>query len=446
MKENREKYRVLAVLVLVLSFNNVDGLALGLMLQDIKRDLAMTDTQLGLLTGLAFAFFYSFMGLPLARWADRGNRVTIISLTTAIWGIAVFLCGFARSFLQLLTIRIGAAVGEAGCIPTGNSLLADYFGRAERPKAAAIYMLGGPISIFVGYFGAGWMNEYYGWRTTFMLLGLPGLLLSVISLMTLKEPRLALAPALTPTAAPTDSQDPGLEEVCRTLWSNHTFRQLLITYPVMAFFGYGILQWQPAFFVRSYGLSTGELGTWLAVLNGVFGLIGTYGGGWLATRYAANNERLQLRAMAILYVLTGIVTTFVYLASNMYVSFVMIALSLIIGAVTNGPLFAVIQTLVPQRMRAISIALVMLLANLVGMGLGPLAAGALSDAFTPLFGQESLRYALAALCPGYLWGAFHVWRASSTVGRDLQSLADSNDEAGVRQGNGHDSGRCSCAG
>jgi len=444
LKEIREKYRVLTVLLLLLSFNNVDVLALGLMLQDIKHDLAMTDTQLGLLTGLAFAFFYSFMGLPLARWADRGNRVTIISLTTAVWGIAVFLCGFARSFLQLLTIRIGAAVGEAGCIPTGNSLLADYFGRAERPKAAAIYMLGGPISIFIGYFGAGWMNEYFGWRTTFMLLGVPGLLLSVISRFALKEPRLAQAPVAA--AAPTESQEPGLKEVCRTLWANFTFRQLLITYPVMAFFGYGILQWQPAFFVRSYGLSTGELGTWLAVLNGVFGLIGTYGGGWLATRYAAKNERLQLRAMAILYVLTGVVTTFVYLSSNLYVSFVMIALSLIIGAVTNGPLFAVIQTLVPQRMRAISIALVMLLANLVGMGLGPLAAGALSDAFTPLLGQESLRYALAALCPGYLWGAFHVWRASRTVGRDLSSLVDSDDEQGVRQGNGHDSGRYTCAG
>src|SRR5688572_19698438 len=153
---------MLVVLLVILASNYADRMALGLVMQDIKIELALSDVELGVLSGIAFAFFYSVMGIPIARWADRGNRVTIIALTTALWSAAVALCGLAGNFVQLLLIRIGVAVGEAGCIPPAHSLIADYFTRAERPRAVAIYMLGGSLSVVVGFFVAGWLNELYG--------------------------------------------------------------------------------------------------------------------------------------------------------------------------------------------------------------------------------------------------------------------------------------------
>jgi MFS family permease len=182
---------LLTSLLVILVFNYVDRLALGVVLQDIKVDLDLTDTQLGFLSGIAFALFYSVMGVPIARWADRGDRVVIIVLCTGLWSVAVLLCGVATSFVQLLLIRVVVAIGEAGCTPPAFSLIADYFNRAERPRAAAIYGLGGPLATIVGFFLAGWLNELYGWRVTFMALGAPGLLLAALAWFTLKEPRRA---------------------------------------------------------------------------------------------------------------------------------------------------------------------------------------------------------------------------------------------------------------
>lgn len=427
MKESRYRHYLVGVLLVVLAFNYVDRLALGLVLQDIKLDLDLTDTQLGLLSGLAFALFHSIMGIPIARWADRGNRVTIIALTTALWSAAVVLCGAAANFVQLLLIRIGVAVGEAGCVPPAHSLIADHFSRAERPRAVARYMLGVPLSVVIGYSLAGWLNQLYGWRMTFVLLGLPGVALAAIAWLTLREPRLEPAATKARTDSPRsvspDDATASLGEVFVTLWACVTFRHLLFCFSLIALFD-GMLQWKPAFFIRSFGLETGELGTWLAGIHGVAGVLGTYVGGEWASRRAVNNERLQLETMAVAYCGFAILSAGVYLAPNYYLAFALIAVTAVIGAATGGPLFATIQTLVPERMRATSIAVIYLVANLVGMGLGPLAAGALSDALRPLLGEESLRYALLALSPGYAWSGWHLWRASKTVMSDLKAVED----------------------
>lgn len=427
MRPTVYKHCLLAILTAILLFNYVDRVALGMVLEDIKADLGLTDTQLGFLSGIAFALFYSVMGIPIARWADRGNRVTIISLTAILWSAAVALCGMAGSFVHLLLIRIGVAVGEAGCIPPAFSLMSDYFTRAERPRAFAIYAIGGALSFVVGFFGAGWLNELYGWRVTFMLLASPGVVLAALALFTLKEPRRMdasqKAAYLTWSEATTQcAARPTLKEVCVTLWTNSTFRHLLLCLSVNYFFGYGIVNWLPTFFIRSHGLTTGEIGTWLAVTFGLGGLVGTYVGGEWASRYAANNERLQLQAMAIAIATAGALGIFVYLSSNPYWAFGLIGLFVLGVYTTYGPLNATIQTLVPEHMRAVAVALVYLIANFVGMGLGPLAAGALSDAFLSWAGEESLRYALLLLAPGYFWCAWHAWRASKTVVHDLAAL------------------------
>jgi predicted MFS family arabinose efflux permease len=416
------KRYLLVVLLVIQAFNGVDGVALGLTTQSIKVDLHLTDTQLGFLSGIAFALFYAIMGVPIARWADRGNRVTIISLTALVWSVLVALCGVAGNFAQLLLIRIGVAVGEAGCIPPAQSLIADSFARGDRPRAIAVYMMGANLSVIIGYFAAGWLNQYYGWRVTFIALGSPGLILAALAWTTLREPR-RLAGANAPVRQ--ESAAPAMTEVCSTLWAKKAFRHLLVGFSVFYFFGYGIQQWMPAFFIRSYGLTTGEVGTWFALIVGIGGFIGTYAGGYLASRFAANNEGLQLKAMACAFIFFGGCFTLMFITRNRHTAFALMAIAVVGASTTNGPLFATIQTLVPPRMRAVSIAIIYMFANLIGMGLGPLTAGALSDALEPRFGIESLRYAMLALCPGYLWLSWHLWRASITVGRDLDVLAAS---------------------
>jgi MFS family permease len=415
MDSTRSKKYLLTVLPLIFAFTNLDRLTLALVLQDIKVDLSVSDTELGLLSGIAFALFYSVMGVPLARWADRHDRVLILSVTTAFACAAVVLCGFAMSFAQLLLIRVVVAVGEAGCTPTANSLIADYFPRAERARAISIFLAGGPISALVGYLAGGWLNEYFGWRKTFIVLGLPGMALAALAWFTLVEPR---RKSVTHTLAV--AQD-SWRVVFATLWTNATFRRLLLCFAIASFFSIGIAKWQATFFVRSFGLSTAVIGSWFAMIYGFGSLLGIYLGGELATRYAACNERLQLRSIAAAYLFFAVIQAATYLSPTSYLAFAFMAISTTGLAATTAPLMSTIQTLVPDRMRAQAIAILFLFTNLIGMGLGPLAAGALSDALRPQLGEESLRYALLALSPGYFWAVWHVWHASHSVMSDLET-------------------------
>lgn len=426
------KHYMLGVLSLLAFLSFLDRNALGIMFQDIKGDLNLSDTQLGFLSGISFAFFYAVMGIPIARWADRGDRVLIISLTAILWSVFVALCGLATSFLQLLLLRVAVAIGEAGCVPPAYSLMADYFTRSERPRATAIYGLSGLLSLIVAYILGAWLNEKYGWRIAFFCLGIPGLLLGALAWLTLKEPRRTEGLRTKPVT------QPPFKDVCVLLWANRTFRHLLLCISILFFFSYGIMQWQPAFFIRSFGLGTEELGVWLAMSIGLGGLFGAYMGGEWAVRFAAHDESLQLKAMAVAIGVSGVAGTLVYVCSGPYIAFGLTALSAVGGSSINGPLIATMQTLVPVRMRAVAIALVFLVANLIGMGFGPLVVGALSDAFRPWTGEDSLRYALILMGPGLLLCAWQAWRASETVARDLESARteqrqEAQDESSAEQ-------------
>ena len=330
------------------------------------------------------------------------------------------LSGAVQTFSQLLLVRIGVAVGEAGCLPPALSLIADYFSPAERPRAVGIYLLGFPVSVLIGYFAGGWLNELYGWRVMFVLLGVPGLVLVVLAYLTLVEPRRsgdASVAQSTPEQFP-ELPAPTLKEVCRALWKNATFRHILAMFCVNYFFGTGASQWQPAFFIRSFGLNTMQLGIWFSVLFGGTGLVGTYCGGYLASRYAPNNQGLQLRVLAVLNTVFGVISVFSYLAGSAFVSLLLTGVAFLGLSLETGPLFATVQTVVPERMVATAIAIAMMMANLIGGGLGPIAVGALSDIWQHSLGAESLRFALLATCPGFLWGAWHLWAAARTVETD----------------------------
>jgi MFS family permease len=420
---------LLAVLLLILTFEKIDIAAIGVLLQSIKASLALSDTQLGFLTGLAFTLFYSTMGIPLARWADRGNRVVILSLATGLHCIAVALCGVTRSYTQLLLVRVGVAVGEAGGIPPANSLIADHFLRAERARATAAYLLGYPLSSIAGYFLAGWINEFYGWRTTFVVLGAPGIFLAVTAWCSLRDPR---APAQTDSHASSSRafqsrapvvspRPPSLSAASKTLAFHRTFRHILAGYTLVTFFGIGIWLWAPTFFIRSFQMKTGEVGTWFAILWGVGGLLGTYLGGELASRYATDNEALQLKAMAVTFALFGVISAGIFLSHDRWLAFSLLGITAVANFAIYGPLFAIVQTLIDDRLRATAVATIYLFANLFGIGLGSIAVGTLSDSLRPLLGSDSLRYALLILCPGYAFAAWEFFRAASTVTADLAS-------------------------
>lgn len=433
MRSVTYKNYALGVLTIVLMFAYVDRVALGIVLQAIKADFDLSDTQLGFLGGIGFAVFYSIVGLPIARWADFGNRVTIIACACALWSAAVALSAFAGTFAQLVLIRVAVAVGEAGCLPPSFSLLADYFNRAERPRAVAIYGLGSTFALVVGYFFGGWLNDHYGWRITFVVLGTPGVFLALLVWLTLREPRRECVAA---SSSKTECESAGivgrhqptigqasLAAVCTSVWTNVTFRRLLLCLSGLLFFNVGIGQWLPAFFIRSHGLTAEQVGIWLSLVIGVSGLIGSYSGGELASRFAAHNESLQLRATAFAVCGSGAAAILAFLTPSAHAAFALFGLHMFGLAAITGPLFATMQTLVPEHMRAMAFAIAYLVGNLLGLGFGPLVTGALSDLYHVWAHEQSLRYALLTLAPGYFIVAWHAWRGSTSVAGDLAACS-----------------------
>lgn len=421
--DGRPSYRAYLILLLatILAFNGLDGTAIGIVLPSIKGALHLTDTELGFLTGVAFSLFYSTVGVPLGRWADRGDRVAIIAITTALWGVMVVLVGTARSFGQLLIVRIGVAVGEAGCVPAAYSLIGDYFSREERPRAISNYLLGSPLSLALGYLAAGWLSYDYGWRKMFACLGLPSVAIALVAWCTLSEPRRSKPRSARSALRGGESQN--MLRAIAMLWGNRTFRSILGVTCVNSLFGSGLVLWQPSFFVRSYGMRAEQLGVYFAIIYGVAGVIGVYSGGFLATRYAPKNEVLQLKSFALCNAVFVVLSAFVYLCKDAHVSMALLALAVTGLALEIGPIYAIAQTVIPERMRAISISVIYLFANLLGAGVGPLIVGALSDALRPHLGAESLRYALLAMSPGYLAAGWLLWQAGRTVVGDAEAAA-----------------------
>lgn len=406
---------MLLLLTLVSTSNLLDRYVLSLVLEPIRLEFQLSDSQVGFLTGLAFSIFYVVAGLPIARWADRGNRSTIIALTTGLWSLMVTLSGFVSNFTQLLLVRVGIAVGEAGCWPPANSLISEFFSRFERPKAMAIYTLSGPLAMLVGYLGGSWLVSEYGWRSTFIILGLPGVILAVIAKFVIREPRLTAPSSEVPDV-------PRFKQVLITLGRQNTFRRIVAAFCVSYFFGMGIIQWMPTFFIRSHGMDIGEVGAWFAFAWGGCGLLGTYLGGVLVTRYAAGKEVLQMKGCAFIFLLSGLLYSMVYLVSNKYMAVALMAFVAFLLPIANGPIFSSIQSLVQERMRSTSIALIFFLANLIGFGLGPLAVGGMSDLLAVKFMDESLRYASLLFAPGYVWVAFYYWRAGQSIEEDIRAV------------------------
>jgi MFS family permease len=412
------KRYVLGVLTVVYTLNFLDRGLIGLLLEPIKRDLHLSDTQLGFLTGIAFGLFYAVLGLPIARWADRGNRPRITSISIGLWGVTVMSCLAVTSFIQLVFARVAAAVGEAGCMPPTYSLVGDYFPRpAERARAMAVYLMGGPLAWLISFIVGGRLNELYGWRVAFFLMGIPGLAIAGLVKMTVAEPRVRLG-----REKPASLEMPRIVDVLMTVWRQRSSRHLSLAVILAFTMELGLLPWYAAFMIRSHGMDTAELGVWLGLIFGFGGTAGLLLGGYVNGRWYACDEPGQVRLSAALTVfLIPCFALFLMLPQKHGALIALIPFVFLANCVL-GPTFALMQRLVADHMRATTLAVVMLIANLVGMGIGSQTVGVLSDLLEPVTGTDSLRYSMLTVSFLALWSAYHFWRVRQTVTDDLSAL------------------------
>jgi predicted MFS family arabinose efflux permease len=406
----------LILLLLVYTSSHVDRQILAILLEPIKQELALSDTQLGFLSGIAFAIFYATLGIPIAMWADRGNRRNIIALALTIWSGMTVLCGLAASFWQLALARIGVGIGEAGSSPPSHSMIADMYPPAERATAMGTFSLGVNFGLLIGFLIGGWINQWYGWRAAFWVVGAPGLALALLVRYTLHEPPRGYAEGLRTTS----HEAPSLRAVAAHMWSTPALRHVAAGATLASFVGYGVVLWLPAFLVRSHGLQSGVIGTLLALGFGIFGGIGTYMGGRLADHLGKRDIRWNVWVVSIAILLALPFTVFFYLAKETSAALMIGIMPALLGGVYLAPSFALNQGLVSVRMRSVASAILLFILNIIGLGLGPQTVGILSDAFSVRFGSESLRYALLTLACVNVWTAAHYFMAGRTLQEDLR--------------------------
>lgn len=413
---------MLWILMIVYVLNFLDRQILNILAEPIKGDLGLTDTQLGLLAGPAFAVFYAVLGVPIARYADnaRTNRVWLISACLAVWSGMTAVCGFAHNFLQLALARVGVGVGEAGCTPAAHSLIADSVPPEKRSSAIAFFGLGIPIGGLLGLIIGGVVNDQYGWRIALMLVGAPGLVLALLLPMLLRDPR-RCADSAHFTAASNVKPAMSIKNAVREVFASKAYLYVFIAASFTAFLSYGKGLWTISFFIRSHGLSTTEAGLSMAVALGISGIIGTWLGGKMADVFGKRNKRHILTLPAIGMAVAAPILFAGYYAEDWRVAVALLIVPTILNAAYYGPAYGCVQGLVRPEARAIAASLVVFGQNLIGLGMGPLLFGILSDWLQPMAGAESVRWVLYGAAWLGLIPAFFFWRASLRLNDELKT-------------------------
>ncbi len=446
------KSYALLILVVIYTSNFIDRQIIGTVAQAIKADLKITDTQIGLLSGIAFAILYSTLGIPIARLAERYNRVNIITVSLALWSGFTAACGMAQNFLQLFLMRVGVGIGEAGCSPSAQSLLSDYYSPKTRATALGIYSLGIPLGSLFGALIGGKIAMEYGWRWAFLIVGLPGLLIALIAKATLKEPQRG---TWDPPAA-AGSKAPSLGAVFKALFSRPSFRHMAIGATLSSFAGYGIAFFAVPFLLRGpYGLDVATAGGAYGVVGGLAAAAGVFLGGLVTDIVGRVSTRAYPLVPGIGFLIAAPLYVFAFQQSTLVGIATFVIAPLVLQYLYLGPTFAVTHNLVEPRMRATATALLFLPINLIGLGVGPVFVGRLSDYLaTRAFGGHSLGD-FASACPGgmaapgaaadlaaacgtssfegvkwaiiitagvfYAWAGLHYLYAGRSVKRDLEA-------------------------
>jgi len=383
---------VLAMLTLVYVFNFIDRQLLVILQESIKKELHLTDFQLGLLSGLSFAVFYCLLGIPIARVADKRSRRNTVAVSLGLWSLMTASCGLARNFVQLLLARMGVGVGEAGGSPPAHAMISDYFPPKKRSTALSVYSAGIYLGTLIAYMMGGYLNHRLGWRVAFFMLGIPGVVFSLLFFATVKEPRRGAS-----DAAAAQSEPHSFGEVMKILFASKTFTYLAFASALNVFCIYGLMNWVPSFLQRVHGMTTVQIGALLGPILGIGGGIGSFAGGLLTDHFGKKDKRWYLKVPAYA-ILIGIpcLAGAIFLHDK-FLTLTGIGLVAMLQSAYLGPALAVAHSLVPASMRSMTSAVFFLVINLIGLGLGPMVVGSVSDLLKPSFGVESLRWALSIL-------------------------------------------------
>jgi len=412
---------VLGLITLVYTSNFIDRIVLGILVAPITADLHLTDTQLGLLGGTAFALFYTALGIPVGWLADRVSRVWIVTASLACWSAFTVVTGLAHSFAALFLARLGVGVGEAGGVAPAYSLIADYFTPTKQARALAFYSLAIPVGSALGYLFGGYLATAYDWRLAFMLLGGVGLVLAPLLSVTIREPARGRH-----DAANLETRKPALREVWAHLAAKPSFWLMSLGAACGSIMGYGLLFWLPSFFIRSYGMTLQQVSHLLGTLLLLGGIPGVLLGGYLADRYGVRNRRIYalVPAVAFLSILPCYaIGTSVPMGR---VAFLFFLIPSALQLAWLGPVIAAIQQLVPAAMRALASAVFLFVNNLLGLGLGALLIGFASDQLTARFGIAALRYAILGGTVFYLIASALFFLASRKLPPDLEPISVHN--------------------
>ena len=414
---------ILWTLLVVYILNFLDRQIVAILAEPMKAEFGLTDTQLGLLAGPAFAVFYAVLGIPIARYADKAgtNRVWLISLSLAIWSGMTAVCGFAQSFLQLALARVGVGIGEAGCTPAAHSLIADSVPPEKRSSAIAFYGLGIPIGGLLGLIIGGIVNDLYGWRAAFMIVGAPGILLAFVIPKLIRDPRDTTDAMSVSSSAPPATPAVTVSEATREIFASKAYLYIFIAASFTAFLSYGKGLWTISFFIRSHGFSTTEAGLAMAVALGLSGIVGTWLGGKVADVFGARDKRHLLTLPAIGMTIAAPLLFAGYWADDWRVAVALLIVPTILNSAYYGPAYGCVQGLVRREARAVAASMVVFGQNLIGLGLGPLLFGILSDALQPVAGTDSVRWVLYGAAWLGLIPAFFFWRASLRLNDELKS-------------------------
>ena len=407
---------VLAVLFVVYVINFVDRQILSVFIGPIKQEFGVSDTVMGLLVGFAFALFYTIAGIPIARWADRGNRRSIIALGLAVWSAMTVWCGFARSFGQLALLRVGVGVGEAAGSPPAHSLISDYFPPSKRATAMGIYAWGVYIGSALAYLGGGYLREQFAedWRTPFILLGLPGLLIALVVRFTVKEP-----PRGYSEKGAISSEPSTFRETLNYLLSCPSWRNLVAGSCFLSLMGYGVLMWGYEFFGRVHHMAPMEIGLWMAAIVGLGGSLGTFAGGAITDRLSQRDPAWAMRFPARA-TWACLPFAFVFLLSDSsHIAMASFFVFYFLANIYVPAMHSLNQNLARLSMRATAAAILLFVVNLVGAGFGPLLVGVMNDLYAPYWGEQSIRYSLLSVSVMGVMGAIYFQRSARTLADDL---------------------------
>jgi MFS family permease len=409
---------VLILLFLVYSLNYLDRQVINILGQSIKTDLHLSDLQLGLLSGTAFGIFYSLLGLPLARLADRMNRVYIIAAAITVWSVFTSACSLAQSYIQLFLLRLGVGVGEAGGTPPSQSLISDYFPAARRGTAMAVFNMGVPFGSFLGFLLGGYLNDFATWRTALLVAGLPGLLLAPALLKLIPEP---VRGAADGRALAASAPRPSAREAVRTLLAKPSYVALILGGTFGIFIIYVTNTWLPPLFIRLHGMTAKEVGSWMALCIGGGGAIGTLGGGMLADVLRRRFARAEIWMLMVSTALTAPAVWLTVTAQSEGARFGWMFVLYTLGYVWIGPTSAMVQRVSPVPTRALATGIQLFIANITALAFGPPLVGYASDRLVPVAGAHSLQWALMGAALVAFCGTIAYGIAGRHILRDVGS-------------------------